>query len=71
MLRRDLLWALRKKRPEIPLENFILQHDNASAHTAAATQLEIGVLVMRQMSQPPYSPDLAPFDFEIFPHIKL
>jgi len=71
VLRRDLQWALRKKRPEIPLERFILHQDNAPAHTAAATQLEISVLGMKQMSHPPYSPDLAPFDFAIFPHIKL
>ena len=52
-------------------ERFILHQDNDSSQTAAATQLEISVLGMKQMSHPPYSPDLAPFDFAIFPHIKL
>ena len=44
--------------------------DNASSHTAAATQLEIDILGFRTISHPPYSPDLAPFDFAIFPSIK-
>jgi len=70
VLRRDLVDALRKKRPGIPVEHFLLHMDNASSHTAAATQLEIGVLGFGSVQHPPYSPDLAPFDFAIFPVIK-
>jgi len=70
VLRRDLVDTLRKKRPGIPVEHFLLHMDNASSHTAAATQLEIRVLGFRSVQHPPYSPDLAPFDFAIFSVIK-
>lgn len=70
VLRRDLVDALRKKRPGIPLEYFILHQDNAPPHTAEVTKLEIGVLGFQTISHPPYSPDLAPMDFAVFPTIK-
>ena len=70
VLRGDLVHALQKKRPDVPLESFILHQDNASPHTAASTQLEIDLLGFEKISHPPYSPDLAPFDFAIFPSIK-
>jgi hypothetical protein len=44
VLRRDLVHALEKKRPGVQLEHFILHMDNASSHTAAATDLEVAVL---------------------------
>lgn len=43
---------------------------NASLHTGAATALELAVLGFGSVSHPPYSPDLAPFDFAMFPTIK-
>lgn len=70
VLRRDLIRALRKKRPEIELDKFLLHQDNAPAHTATSTQLEIDLLGFELIKHPPYSPDLAPFDFAIFPTIK-
>jgi histone-lysine N-methyltransferase SETMAR len=70
VLRCDLVHALEKKRPGVPLEHFILHMDNASSHTAAATDLEGAVLSFGRVAHPPYSPDLAPFDFAIFPVIK-
>ncbi|XP_052820259.1 uncharacterized protein LOC128246094 [Mya arenaria] len=44
--------------------------DNALLHTAATTQHEISVLALEVFPYPPYSPDLAPFDFAIFPEFK-
>lgn len=72
MLRRDLVHALRKKRPEKAdqLENIILHQDNAPAHTASSTQLEIDVLGFEKLTHSPYSPDLAPMDFAVFPQLK-
>lgn len=70
MLRRDLVHALTKKRPGISIDHYILHQDNAPPHTAASTQLEIDVLGFGRIDHPPYSPDLAPFDFAIFPEIK-
>ena len=70
MLRRDLANTLRKKRPGVLLEHFILHMDNASAHTSAKTELEVVVMGFGRVAHPPYSPDLAYFDFVIFPAIK-
>jgi histone-lysine N-methyltransferase SETMAR len=62
--------ALGKKRPGICAEDFILHQDNAPPHTAGLTQSEIDFIGFRKVSNPPYSPDLAPCDFEVFPVIK-
>lgn len=70
VFRRDLVHALSKKRPGMPLEDFNLHMDNASSHTAGATALELAVLGFGCVSHPPYSPNLAPFDFAMFPNIK-
>lgn len=72
VIRRDLIQALRKKRPHMSqnLENVLFHHDNAPCHTAAATQLEIGLLGFEQIPHAPYSPDLAPMDFAVFPQVK-
>lgn len=72
VVRRDLIQALRKKRPGMAqeLENIILHQDNAPAHTAVQTTLEIDLLGFERISHPPYSPDLAPMDFALFPAIK-
>lgn len=71
-IRRDLMNALRKKRPALynNIENVILHQDNAPSHTAARTQLEIDVLGLQRAAHPPYSPDLAPLDFSYFPQLK-
>ena len=72
VVRRDLIQAIRKKRPELSqqLENVLFHQDNAPAHTAATTQLEIGLLGFDQITHPSYSPDLAPMDFAVFPQVK-
>ena len=43
---------------------------NALSHTAETTAFEVSLLGFSTVSQPPYSTDLAPFDFAIFPTIK-
>jgi [histone H3]-lysine36 N-dimethyltransferase SETMAR len=48
----------------------ILHHDNASSHTAARTKEFLEAQNIELMDHPPYSPDLAPNDFFLFPHIK-
>ena len=72
VVRRDLIQAIRKKRPELSqqLENVLFHQVNAPAHTAATTQLEIGLLGFDHVTHPPYSPDLAPMDFAVFPQVK-
>ena len=48
----------------------ILHHDNASSHTSAQTTAFLSTQSIVLMKHPPYSPDLAPNDFFLFPYVK-
>jgi histone-lysine N-methyltransferase SETMAR len=64
------MYILRKKRP-VSIENLILHQDNAPAHRARDTQLNIQIhLGAEVLSHPPYLPDLSPCDFALFPRLK-
>ncbi len=73
---RRLKEAVRRKRPELwhrdneGYREFRLQHDNASPHTACITLGLIGESGILMVPHPPYSPDLAPSDFFLFPRLK-
>jgi len=45
-------------------------HDNAPAHRALAIQKKLAYLGFQRLDQPPYSPDLAPSDYHLFPGLK-
>jgi len=45
-------------------------HDNAPAHRALATQKKLVYLGFQCLDHPPYSPDLAPSDYQLFPGLK-
>jgi len=47
-----------------------LHHDNVPAHSAALMHAFLGKRHIAQVCQPPYSPDLAPCDFWLFPKLK-
>ena len=65
---RDTAW---KKRPETrSSDDWFLHHDNAPAHTALSVQQFLAKNNMTVVHHPPYSPDLAPCDFFLFPHTK-
>jgi hypothetical protein len=51
----------------IPL---IIHVDNCSVHTSVATEQFMSDHRMTCMPQPPYSPDLAPSDFDLFGTVK-
>ena len=70
VLRRDLVQALRPQRPQLDLDDVINHHDNAPAHCACDTELDIDPLGFNLLPHPPYSPDLAPLDFRLFPDLK-
>lgn len=55
--------------PEV-FGEIIFHHDNASSHTSAQTKTFLDAQNIELMGHPPYSPDLAPNDFFLFPHIK-
>ena len=62
--------ALRRKRPGQLSKGVILQHDNATPHTAKFTQDWIKRFNWETLPHPPHSPDLAPSDFHLFGPLK-
>jgi hypothetical protein len=50
---------------------WLLHHDNAPAHTALSIQEFLAEKKIPVVHHPPYSPDLAPCDFFLFPRIKM
>ena len=63
--------AVRKKRPGLwASREWLLHHDGAPAHTAHLTQDFLAKNGITQVAQPPYSPDMAPCDFWLFPKLK-
>ena len=55
--------------PRSPKGVFFL-HDKAPAHRALATQKKLAYLGLQCLDHPPYSPDLAPLDYHLFPRLK-
>ena len=45
-------------------------HDNAPAQQALSTQNRLAYLGFQCLDRPPYSPDLAPLDYRLFPGLK-
>ena len=45
-------------------------HDNAPAHWALATEKKLAYLDFQCLDHSPYSPDLAPSDYNLFPRVK-
>ena len=67
----ETLTALKRRIKWIGIRNeTLLQHDNARPHTSAATKDAIQRLDFSVLPHPPYSPDLAPSDFHLFPKLK-
>jgi len=63
--------AVRRKRPELWRSGeWLLHHDNAPAHIALSVRKFLTKNGMTTASHPPYSQDLAPCDFFLFPRIK-
>ncbi|UYV78520.1 hypothetical protein LAZ67_16001878 [Cordylochernes scorpioides] len=63
--------AIRQKRPDLwKIKNWLLHHDNAPAHTSLLVRDFLAKNNTLMMPQPPYSPDLAPCDFFLFPKLK-
>jgi hypothetical protein len=49
----------------------LAHHDNTSDHSTALIQAFLAKHHITQVCQPPYSPDLSPCDFWLFPKLKL
>ena len=62
--------AIRRKRPGQLTNGVILQHDNATPHTARVTQGWLEKYGWEILPHPPHSPDLAPSDYHLFGPLK-
>jgi len=61
--------SVRNNRPEMwSSSDWFLHHDGAAAHTALSVQFLAKNMMV--IPHPPYSPDLAPCDFFLFPRMK-
>ncbi len=64
--KRPHLWVMR----EDGYRQFLLHHDNVTPHTSTITLATIGETNMDMLAHPPYSPDLAPNDYFLYPLLK-
>ncbi|KAG5306013.1 MOS1T transposase, partial [Acromyrmex insinuator] len=66
-----LLARIRRVRPnQYKSGDWFLLHDNAPAHTAILVAQFLAKRKVTVITHPPYSPDLAPADFFLFPKLK-
>ncbi|GFN89691.1 cubilin, partial [Plakobranchus ocellatus] len=62
--------AIRRKRPGPLRRGVVLQHDNATPHSANLTQQWLQRYGWEILPHPAHSPDLAPSDFHLFGPLK-
>lgn len=68
---RRLREVVRRKRPQLWASGrWMLHHDGAPAHTSNVVQQFLAKHGTIQVPHPPYSPDMSPPDFFLFPKIK-
>nr|XP_061792327.1 protein GVQW3-like [Nerophis lumbriciformis] len=66
-----LISSVREKRPELWRDkSWLLHHDSAPAHTALSVRQFLAEKSVAVLEQPQCSPDLAPWDFFLFPKLK-
>ncbi|GFX27074.1 histone-lysine N-methyltransferase SETMAR [Trichonephila clavipes] len=59
--------AVEEKRPELTnRKGVVVHHDNARSHTSLVTRQKLLELGWEVLPYPPYSPDLAPYDYFLF-----
>ena len=63
---------MRRCRPKLWREQtWLLHHDNAPSHTSILTHQFLVKNKIAVIPHPPYSPDMAPCDFFLFPEMEL
>ena len=71
---KDVLERLRKRVQRVRTDiadDWVLHHNNAPAQTALSIREFLAKKDIPVLPHPPYSPDLAPCDFCLFPKLKL
>ena len=70
---KDVLEQLRKQVQRVQrniADDWVLQHDNTPDNTALSIREFLAKKSIPVLPHPPYSPDLAPCDFYLFPKLK-
>lgn len=62
--------AIKNKRPGMLTKGVSFHHDNARPHTANQTKELLSKFGWELVEHPPYSPDIAPSDYHMFPTLK-
>ena len=70
ILRRLMRLVREKRRELLETRSWLLNHDNAPAHNALGIREFLAKNNIAVLEQPPYSPNLAPCDFFLFPKLK-
>ncbi len=68
--KRPLLWERQDPTDSHSWRQVYIHQDNASPHTATISLTLMGESDLLMLPHPPYSPDLAPCDFFLFPYLK-
>jgi len=66
----QLKGGLKEKRLGKVTKGVLFLHDNGPAHRELGTQKKLVYLGFQCLDHPPYSPDLAPSDYHLFPGLK-
>src|SRR5436190_12976832 len=61
---------IKKKRPHLAKKKVLFHQDNAPVHTSVIAMAKINELNFELLPHAPYSPDLAPSDYFLFPNLK-
>ena len=69
-LLRELRQAIKSKRPGKLTKGVLLHQDNAPAHKSLVAMSAVHDCGFELIDHPPYSPDLAPSDYFLFPNLK-
>ena len=66
----DQFTCYNKKRPSKGWSGVHFLHDNASSHKCEVVKSFLASEKVNVLNHPPYSPDLSPCDFFLFPRLK-
>ena len=69
-LLRELRQAIKSKRPGKLTKGVLLHQENAPAHKSLVAMSAVHDCGFELIDHPPYSPDLAPSDYFLFPNLK-
>lgn len=67
---KTFLKVFKRKRPNMAENEWFFHMDNAPSHTAKLSKAFMAEKKLKIIEHPPYSPDLAPADFFLFPRVK-